>query len=268
MRDQHYQEQLDAEKFVASTNWAWGRTIVPLPGTFGSALPETATGTGKWNKKMIEARHKIQNSEEYRHPLDPDRSLNPSQEQTHSGEQKPFFKKVKSCTTAFTAQRSLQVSAGQLRNRANQRRRAPRENPFKEFLEENVSRTNYRDERFAKQAKALAADPRLLQVYMAAMKSRSQNLQDRERSMDEKTLFENAKLFHGSNYRALGRESLRFDWEGTKKVRDLIMDVKNEESKSRRKGWAQADKFIGNVSFVNELKSNFAAELHVTGANS
>merc|ERR1719161_3318945 len=55
----------------------------------------------------------------------------------------------------------------------------------------------------------------------------------REREMDGQTLFENNKLFSEGNYRVIGGNPVKDDWDGPHDVRELIGQVQNASRKRR-----------------------------------
>lgn len=233
-------QKLNADKFAPNAQWAHGRSIVPLPGTRLSAVPMTVTGAGHWNPAMKEARHKIMSGHgngmiENNEATVPGAAMNGAPK----SKENPTLHVMEVAALAQTlnhARKTLGDKHAQTLNHApsmrspinsryrnNPRRKAPQNNIFKDFLVEHQGGQRVPTERFANQAKALAADPRMLHVYMNAMRSRSQGQIDRERTMDDQTLFENSKLFHGSNYRILGKESPGPAWGGPQDVRELIV---------------------------------------------
>lgn len=114
------------------------------------------------------------------------------------------------------------------------RRRRPNGDPFAEFLIENSGKDEHQ-RRFSNQAKTLAQDDRLLEVYKAALYYRSLEMYDKEKAMDDKRLFDNSYLYHENNVRqARAKCPLKLDgWEGPQDVRELIQDV-NEGRQPRR----------------------------------
>lgn len=264
LSDLHESElELQRSLFAPSTHWSKHRRSVPLPGTFGSALPEVTTGTGHWNKGAKQARKRIIDA-----PLDS--SLfehRPEEERGHIGDIAALAKNLHKVQKKWEDKAHVTPNSSpsrRTRGLAAARKRAPQSNPFKDFLfAYEGQKPEPHEERFTKQTRIVATDPRVLKVYMYAMKRRSQALQDRERNMDVKTLFENAKLFHGNNYKALGKESPRPDWTGPQDVRDLIMDCEAGDRSRRLALSKPVQQYqvqpVLRGSLIKELKGGFGA---------